>query len=1538
MPPTQVEEAELRLKATQTISELNKLTTATNAFSVQLTDVLDKLDKISKQSLGKTVDYFGTVNNTNNSRNYKFGASKNLTNYAVGDIVYQTKTGSKSKQDKDARDAVIASLKKEADLKDALIAKEKELAAAVAERNKIQQQNANTAAAIAVERKRSNDIRQYKVDHPELFGPGSQNRNWRYQTGRGFETVGNYASSMGTAGRIAGDVLSSAGALIKAPALGVTTIFAKLAQGMTDFAKSATQAYAEIESIKTQLGVVFSSQSQADSMFGEISQYAVKSPFSVQQTSEMAVLLKQSGVYASDLMKTLRMIGDTAGGNMEKMKRIANNYAQIVSIGKASMLDMRQFAYAGIPIFEAVSKELNVSQQELRKLISDGKVTSDIIEKVFKDLTGINGIFENATEKGAKTIKARLQNLGDIKQIAMGSWGDRIVNAGTTYGKDSTFLNLLTKAEDFFTWIKEHADVKNIERDVKAIKDNRNEQSLLNDLIEQAKENNDKELAKVLEKRLKELKNTFDVDERRSYNANAYDIYNKKYNEYREKYKDLDESKLKGYISEYNSKIQSLTDRLNEYYFNYQNFLQNNPINQDMSEEERNKITKELDFAAETYHRNKQYIDEQILAYQSIIKDLYEYDKAIKLHKKTTDEMTQADKERSLEREQQARFDNARKNADREGTYANAAEKLYSLYRDSEEYKKEQEEKQNKLLKETQAVLKELSPLNKGGRFDISGLKYSEIVKYTQGDTAVLTPSRKLDLIEGKSASQKLEDRKILEEQWKSVSEKIAEELTAKGLKNTANKILAEAEKTLNVKNIDKFYKEFGKSFEAQVKTLEGLSNADEIINVLFSSTWLHELMDKGVLATVGSDGKNGIDQSFQALYKRILASNLGIPATAITGTNSALKFYNGNIASRNMTGNVLGTAVSNGMSIAEATKMISSTGVMAKLRDDLSKGVQTSTYQIDWEQVSKNIKDFSLQIKTSTEVVKSYKKSLEDQRNTYINLFQDTYKTGETNGKKSTWISSKWLEQNEEFLSEDEIGVNAFGERLIDEAGRQIAKVVNGKAYYTYDEKTKTGEEATGQLYITGNIYELLDKYLKNIDKQLAEANKIEAKSAILETERNRALEGNALTYLKLSNFSNRDFIDRNSESIMSLYQTRAESYLKNTNTYGGDYQKFTDAVAAGEDYAVELMHYFLSGVYSEIMHFDNPEQLKAFAAQAEKNRLGSEELSMKDRYDQMINKQSHYGLGANNGYITKSILSDLDWDKDTDLSTLGDNLEEIQKNFSVEWLTQQFDKLGESIENVLVDSAKLAYISPFEKLGEDVLDISTGIKTWEDYADDLGSSVRSIAGDLTKQTGQLIQQAGFSIVTASAMEHNWGGVAAGLLIAAAGGFASGIGNWIGNKNSSKEDDDKTQKMQSLTDQLKELLAQARADALYYEKNLRHKTALGLNEQFSYKSVNDAIITKKGDVIETSPEDYLIATKTPQVLGNNTVVQPNINFNVIDNVGVQVRQEKRTNPDGSIDIVAVIENAVGEYIASSKSDDAFNAREYRLNGRTAIM
>ena len=147
--------------------------------------------------------------------------------------------------------------------------------------------------------------------------------------------------------------------------------------------------------------------------------------------------------------------------------------------------------------------------------------------------------------------------------------------------------------------------------------------------------------------------------------------------------------------------------------------------------------------------------------------------------------------------------------------------------------------------------------------------------------------------------------------------------------------------------------------------------------------------------------------------------------------------------------------------------------------------------------------------------------------------------------------------------------------------------------------------------------------------------------------------------------------------------------------------------------------------------------------------------------------------------------------------------------------------------------------------------------------------------------------------------------------------------------------------RIQALKDQLADLLEQARKDALYYESNLRHKTALGINKGFSMKTVNDAIITPQGDVVTTDPKDYLIATKTPNQLVNgagNVTVSPVINCNVVNNTSAKVTQQQQQNADGSIDIITIIEDVAGQYIASSKSDEAFSSREYRLRGRQSIM
>jgi len=66
-----------------------------------------------------------------------------------------------------------------------------------------------------------------------------------------------------------------------------------------------------------------------------------------------------------------------------------------------------------------------------------------------------------------------------------------------------------------------------------------------------------------------------------------------------------------------------------------------------------------------------------------------------------------------------------------------------------------------------------------------------------------------------------------------------------------------------------------------------------------------------------------------------------------------------------------------------------------------------------------------------------------------------------------------------------------------------------------------------------------------------------------------------------------------------------------------------------------------------------------------------------------------------------------------------------------------------------------------------------------------------------------------------------------------------------------------------------------------------------------SSKSVNDAIITGNGQVIQTNPKDYLIATKDPSSLGGgsttiNITIQGNADRNVIEELARKLQQQMR--------------------------------------------
>ena len=1696
------------------------------------------------------------------------------------------------------------------------------------------------AEAYAQRQKDNSEWYKYRSKHPEEFTNTAQRK--KAQAASNLMTVTGAFKEMGTTGKVISGIGEIAGAgMLGGWAAAAAVAVSKLVQSIISLGKESLQAFGEIETIRTQLGVVFPTQAQAGSTFSDIAAYATKSPFGVEQTSEMAILLKQSGVYASDLMNTLKIIGDTAGGNEEKMKRIANNYAQIVSIGKASMLDMRQFAYAGIPIFEKVSKELGVSQSRLRSMISDGKVTAEVISKVFSQMTSEGGIFENATEQGAKTYKARKQNLSDTRQLAMSAYGERLYNLGnngtTNEGIGST---LLSWKSNFWEGLYNWRSVQNIEKSVHNIENRDSELKKLQAQLEYEKTHGSNEkVIKSLEAKIADLQNKVDPDLERASKSEVYNSRNKLIEDIENGvYDSVISTSFKDKILDKtpDEKYKSIWSRFFD--FKFPTLQEKIFPNTDYKEFEINKLYKEyLRYPYEIF--NTKTGSGYLFPFKEWLTQEYYLPFA-----ETTNLSSQ-----------QSAIDATDKAGDGTSSLINDANQIREILESSEEYKQKEQEKLIAKLEESRKTLLDIATYTKEGTDiidinEVSGKKLQEWI--SQGALS----ARKLALVASDKNASK--DWTLLQSQIGNVRFSV-EDLLGSGLQSSSDvsrSLLGEAIGILSPldKNslerfstgayksdsdrIKAFYDYFNKNYyeamDAVNKKLEDNVVKNNPEQLKFWQDVKEQLSKATLEFTVDADNLEGdlnqdkdkdkskAGKEFVPLWKRVISNALGVPVGSITSSQGAFAAYTDDLSVRSSASNMIKTLLSNGYDFSSVQSILASKGV-----GTINQGDSGVTYQIDWKSVKDNLKSFALTLSASTDIIDSYKSSLEEQYNSYITLAQGLT-TSETEDVTSAVIYDSI---GEAIKSDNNALINAFGENLTTVDG--VAATIEKQSDGTY-KIMANGLDVTGQqLKLNGNIFEFLKEEMPKIRKEIEEANKESLYNKIYQN----LTAGTNTEYLNktllLSSISPKDYAALSQEN-KDLFVELLKKNLENSTLVGTDkkYKSVNDLVVAAnggnkeaqnevKNFAAELVNnaqilsdfagltkqnskvssqtnartnienlisnpsakrnFSLMSLIDDSFKnsnfqkerdfgktsiafddlqrkvtsmwrtlsastnftwnpkdialgkledmkgpisalgdlgkslgsiFTNPEEIKeslssvktAFEDYGEKHsdesiffNWNSLAPALKDTgenakelftnqlpkflqsgfnsifnvennskgFSQVresfinwfnktftldnIQKQSDNFKKYVNGELFKNLLkgaglseadyedmlllyrdlvpkemltSPLEKDLHNQLSTgiYDINYQDLQNailgsgvdksSLWTTWndalgalyyfgdnykykLTSKFDEndnlvgfeaqdandtesaayaamlnqnialekqaelkrqlveveqelygnvmlteiayeasantmkqLGENFKTIAMTTAQNSWIAPFKTLGNCLV-------TGEDAADALANNMKSIAAEMLSQMGSYMAQAGFSLVAYGAKSSNVALILAGLGLAAAGGFASGLGGALNSNNTDKTEDE-TEKLESLKDKLEQLLEQARTDALYYENNLRHKTALGINSEYSHKTVNDAIIAPNGNVISTAPDDYLIATKTPESFAKGG---SNVNFTVNNYSSAKVDVQKQIKADGTVDFVAQIYDVMDSYIASERSDEAFSARQFRVGGRSAV-
>ena len=177
---------------------------------------------------------------------------------------------------------------------------------------------------------------------------------------------------------------------------------------------------AQLEQYKVALTTLTGSVEEADRVMKQVQDDAQKTPFDVEGLTRANQLLISTGLGADESRDVILALGNaisaTGGGNAE-LQRMAINLQQIKNVGKASSLDIKQFAYAGIDIYGLLADYLHITKEEASGL----KVTWEDLSNALIYASQEGGRYFGAMEQQSYTLNGQMSNLKDSFSRMAGS-------------------------------------------------------------------------------------------------------------------------------------------------------------------------------------------------------------------------------------------------------------------------------------------------------------------------------------------------------------------------------------------------------------------------------------------------------------------------------------------------------------------------------------------------------------------------------------------------------------------------------------------------------------------------------------------------------------------------------------------------------------------------------------------------------------------------------------------------------------------------------------------------------------------------------------------------------------------------------------------------------------------------------------------------------------------------------------------------------------------------------------------------------------
>ena len=188
---------------------------------------------------------------------------------------------------------------------------------------------------------------------------------------------------------------------------------AGLAASVSLVARNAVTMAANFEQSEIAFTTLLKDRKKAIAAIKEIEKDAKSTPYNLPDLIRANQLLISAGVSTGDARNQIKALGNAiaaTGGGTAELNRLSVNLQQIKAVGKASALDIKQFAYAGINIYQLLADVTGKNVKEVK----DMEVSYELLTQALDKASQKGGAFAGAMDNQSKSFQGLMANIQDV--------------------------------------------------------------------------------------------------------------------------------------------------------------------------------------------------------------------------------------------------------------------------------------------------------------------------------------------------------------------------------------------------------------------------------------------------------------------------------------------------------------------------------------------------------------------------------------------------------------------------------------------------------------------------------------------------------------------------------------------------------------------------------------------------------------------------------------------------------------------------------------------------------------------------------------------------------------------------------------------------------------------------------------------------------------------------------------------------------------------------------------------------------------------